>query len=211
MCPISRAAMRSACLLGIAISMACSVPKASPELEAELKKMQETDHVFIGFRDYPSNVLNWIPIDGRMDGGARQVRLTATELDGIHSADYSGSVVDKDRRSLVSPNGQWVLREQANAVIVEERGQGVIKPIARSDRVIGKMHWSHDSRFVMYVERASKWDPTALRVFDNVVYVTVYHCRDGQKAYLKWFGEGLSAAPWEWLRVPPGLLQAGAR
>lgn len=75
------------------------------------------------------------------------------------------------------------------------------------NRVLGNVHWSPDSRFLMYVERASRWNPIAIRALDNIVYVTVYRCRDGQKAYLKWFGEGAAAAPWEWLQIPPELMR----
>jgi hypothetical protein len=198
-------------LLAIACSVACSGPKPSVELEAELRRMQESEHVFIGFRDYPTQVLNWLPMDGRMDGGTRQVKLTPAELDSIRPGSDSAFIVDKGRQSLASPNGRWAVRQQEENVIIEERGQGIVKTIVQSNKVIGKMHWSPDSTFVMYVERASKWDPTALRMLDNVVYVTVYRCRDGQRAHLKRFGEGAAAAPWEWLHVPPGLLQASGR
>ena len=106
--------------------------------------------------------------------------------------------------SLSSPNGKLVVRSRGGELILD--GLGPQQTVARTGRVVGRVHWSPDSAFLMFLERAEKWDPMALRVLDNVVYVTVYRCRDGRKGYLRAFGEGAAAAPWAWLRIPSELL-----
>lgn len=185
----------------------CSVPAPSADLMADLRRMQESEHLYLGYIDERRELLNLIELNGQRHGGTYQVKVPGTDLGKVHADSFHASFFDAEGRSLMSPNGKRVVREQRGDLILEEVGQGTQRTIAGIDRVLGRVHWSPDSELLMYLERASRWDPTALRALDNVVYVTVYRCRDGHKGHLKWFGEGAAAAPWEWLRIPPGLLR----
>src|SRR5258705_4062779 len=168
-------------VLGLCVlATGCSAPKPSTEIEADLRRLQESHSTYIGFIDHQTLALDWISLDGRLDGGTRQLKLTEAELGRISAARDHASF-DVGGQTLTSPNGQWVLRQHEGDLIVEELEQGNRRSIAQINHIVGKVHWSPDSTLVMYVERASRWDPTALRALDNVVYVTVYRCRDAQK------------------------------
>ena len=187
------------------LSIGCSAGPSAVELLADLREMQQRQHVYIGFVDEPQGHVNLVEPNENVNGGTQQVKLPRERLQAIRADSSHASFRRDESRSLPSPNGKLIVRSRGGEPVLDIPG-GKHQAVARTANVVGSVHWSPDSAFLMYLERAPKWDPMALRILDNVVYVTVYRCRDGRKGHLRAFGEGAASAPWEWLRIPPELL-----
>jgi hypothetical protein len=190
-----------ACLL----LMACSMPMPSDDLLEHLRRIRAVSHIHIGHVDQVDAVVTVLGLSGQRDGHRYKIRRS--DLNRIRSDTAHASFWHADVKVLMSPDGKWMVTEQKGDLIVQDVGRASVRTLALSDRVLGQVHWSPDSSFLMFVERAPRWDPRALRELDNIVYITVYRCRDGQRGNLQWYGEGAAGASWEWLEIPPGILE----
>lgn len=171
----------------------CGVPNPPADILKGLAEMEREQHVVIA-RVYEGNAYTVAARPGQpvrvvqLPPGSRSTEVPAPGADGR-----------QPDRPIPAPDGSAQVRPDGDRVWLDARGATL--SIVDTARLVGGVHWSPDSKYVLFVEKAGRFDPVGLPSLDDMVYLTVVRAADGSKAYLHAFSQGYPTWMFRWMSL----------